>query len=160
MAGVATRVQTVRVATGRDEADRLQRCTVDQMDTPKLQVGDVEDLSGGLEFHVLGTGARKVEVAIDLAARQIELHEATRELARSDEIAPVGAEVEVVDTKTVEFDGMTKGERVRVAQVEALLQLGDHDRRAAVRREVEVVRVVDGDVRPGDLPGTGIDRGS
>ena len=47
--------------------------------------------------------------------------------------------------------------RVRVAEVEPLERLGDDDRGLAVRREVHVVRVVDGDRRAG-LAGVRVDR--
>ena len=46
---------------------------------------------------------------------------------------------------------------VRVAEVESMQPLGDDDRVAAVEREVEVVRIVDGN-RLAGRPGHRIDR--
>ena len=52
---------------------------------------------------------------------------------------------------------MPELQRVRVAEVEALQALGDDDRAAAVRREVEVVRIGDGP-RAATTSGSRIDR--
>ena len=51
----------------------------------------------------------------------------------------------MVDAVAARLQRAVQRERVRITEVEPLLALGDHDRLAAVRREVEVVR----DRRPG-----------
>jgi len=54
----------------------------------------------------------------------------------------------VVDAEAPDAERLLKLPRLRIAEVEALEALGDDDRRSSVRREVEVVRVVDRDGGP------------
>ena len=55
------------------------------------------------------------------------------------------------------LDRVLLGHRLRVAEVQTLPRLGDHDRGLAVGREVHVVRVVDRE-RLAGLAGLGVDR--
>src|SRR4051795_10105766 len=92
---VTTRVEPVRVAAGLDEAEALEVSAVDAPHTVVVAIGDVEDLAGRVEFDVLRTPTRQMQVTHDLQRVQVDLHQLRRELAAGDEIATVGAEVHV-----------------------------------------------------------------
>src|SRR3954468_22218866 len=153
---VATRVETVRVATGLDEAEALEVSAVDAPDTVVVAICDVEDFAGRVELDVLRTPTRQMQVAHDLQRVQVDLHQLCGELAAGDEVAAVGTEVHVVDAGARHVEPVADGERVRVAEVEMALRLGDDDGPPAVGHEVHVVRVGDGDVRTGATPRAGI----
>ena len=64
----------------------------------------------------------------------------------------------MVDALAVDWQLFGEGEGVRVTKVEAVLGFGDDDGVGAVGGEVEVVRVVDGDVGARGFASRGVDR--
>ncbi len=90
---------------------------------------------------------------------EIDLDQAAAaELAGKDRVAPVDREIGVVDAGAARGgDGLLQRHCLRIAKVESLVPFGHHDRRTAVRREIEIVGIVDrnGRARPA---GFGIDR--
>ena len=80
---------------------------------------------------------------------EVDDREAAAELARGQGLAPVGGEVHVVDALALgQVQGPVQAHAVGVAEVEAVVGLGHHDRVAAVDGEVEVVGVGDRDGLP------------
>src|SRR5919197_5106123 len=90
-------------------------------------------------------------------AADVDLDHRAAELAACKRIATVGREVEVIHAWAGGHrERMLEAHRVRVAEVEPLQALGDDDRVATVRREVEVVWVLDRN-RLARLAGTRVD---
>ncbi|MEJ7716868.1 MAG: hypothetical protein WKF31_02485 [Thermoleophilaceae bacterium] len=87
----------------------------------------------------------EVELFDDPALADVDEEEGPVELAAHDGAPSVRAEVHVVDAEAPDAERLLELPRLRIAEVEALEALGDDDRRSSVRREVEVVRVVDRD---------------
>ena len=93
---------------------------------------------------------RELEIAQDLPVREIDLDQAALELAGEDRELPsieksawlMPAQLGVgIEYCSAIVCGSRKSSRLQ--------RLGDHDGRAAVRREVHVVGIVDGDRLPG-----------
>jgi hypothetical protein len=81
---------------------------------------------------------------------EVDLREPLGELAGEDGVAAVHGEVGVVDAGAARrVDVVTMLHRLRIAEVEPLLGLLDHDGVLAVGREIHVVRVVHRDVLAG-----------
>src|SRR5215468_38605 len=82
-----------------------------------------------------------------LLTSDVDLDHARRELAAGEQKASVRGEVHMVDAGARDDQRSVELHRVGVAEVEPVLPLGDHDRVAARRREVQVVRVAHRDRR-------------
>src|SRR5262245_688111 len=143
---VTTGIESVGANAGLDEADLLERVAVDEVDAAAPQLGDVKDLAVGADPEVLGNAAtRQLEVAEDLAVDPVDLHESALVFARHDQVPAVDRVVAVVDAGTSRSrQRALERHRLRIAKVEALERFGHDDRRSAIRREVPVVRIVDG----------------
>src|SRR5580704_8394602 len=159
VAGVAARVQAVRVRAGGDEPGHFERRSVNQPHPGVVLVGDVEDAPGGVQLDVLRCGARQGQVTGHGQRVQVDPDQAAGVLAGGDQVGAGGREVDVVYARAVDVDPVFEGEGVRVAEVQVLAGFGHHDGVASVGGEVHVVRVVYGDVAAGWRYGLGIDRG-
>jgi len=86
---------------------------------------------------------------------EVDDDHATAELARDERAATVGGEVHMVDAGAAgDVQDGAHAHRVRLAEVQLTVGLGDDDRPPAVGGEVEVVRVQDRDLTAGlSLPG-------
>src|SRR6476620_5627028 len=95
----------------------------------------------------------------NLALDEIDLDQAAAaELADEDRVFAVERKIGVVAAGTARGgQRLLQRHCVRVAEVEPLEARGDEDRRAAIRREIEVVGIGDRDRRTG-LAGAWIDR--
>ena len=80
---------------------------------------------------------------------QVELEELARELAGRDQVAVVGREVHVVGALAPDRHPLDQAEGVRIAEVQRPPGFGDDDGGLPVRREVQVVGIVDGKGLPG-----------
>ncbi len=123
-------------------------------------VRDVEGLPVRGDLDVLRHRAleRQLLLADDLHALGVDLEEFAGELAAHDEVAAVGGEVRVVDPVAGHGHRLHPVHRVRVAEDQLLVHRGHDDGVLAVRREVQVVRVVHLDGLSG-LAGGRVDRG-
>src|SRR6185437_9586880 len=138
--------QAVRVRAGGDEPGQLEGRGVDHPDPGVVLVGDVEDPPGRVELDVLRRGSWQVQVADDLQRVQVDPDQAAAELAGGDQVGAGGREVDVVHARAVDVDQVPERERLRVAEVQVLAGLRDHDGVLPVGCVVHVVRVVNRDV--------------
>ena len=83
--------------------------------------------------------------AHDALLRHVDHDHLAGELAAREQHRALGGEVHVIDAAARDCERMRESHAVRGAEVEAGSSLRDHDREAPVRREVEVVRIGDGD---------------
>ena len=146
LGAVAARIESVRALSRLDEAGLLEGVAVDHEDPVRFHVGHVEGLPVGRHTDVLGHPTlRQLEVAQHFATHQVDLDEAPLELAGEDHELPVDGEIGVIDPRALRHGNRAlEGHGLRVAEIEPLECLRDHDGRAAVRREVHIVGIVDG----------------
>jgi len=83
------------------------------------------------------------QVPDHFARREVDLHHLPRKLTRRDRIAVVGRELHVVEALTRNGQSHLQLHRLWIAEIDVPPRLRDHHRVLAVRREVEVVRIVD-----------------
>ena len=134
-------------AAGVDEGDDAEAVRVDDPDAVRHHVGDVEHAAVRRELHVLrhAEPVPRAEHLDDALAGHVQLEQLPRELAADERLRPVGGEVHVVDSAARRRNGLDERKRVRVAEVQPCVALGDDDRVAPVGREVHVVGIA----RPG-----------
>src|SRR5207253_11448732 len=128
---------------GGHEALDLEVVALDDVDAVGGHVGHEEGGAVRREADVLGHAPRagKLEDAEDAVGGRFDLDELAGELAGGDEVAAVGGEVGVVHAFAGDRDRRPQGHGDRVAKVDPFPRLGHHHGGAAVRGEVEVVRV-------------------
>ena len=137
----------MRAAARRNELDDLHGHRVDDRDSHRALISDVEDGSVGRQLDV-DRQAADVDIANKPHLVDVDLGDDARVLGRDHEVASVGAEVHVVGARPRNSHRPEELPAVPpVAKLDALLTLHDVDRLGAVRREVEVVRVRDADRR-------------
>src|SRR4029077_2841261 len=151
---IATRIQSVRSLAGRDESDLRERIAVDDEHAVRHHVGYVEHLAVRTDANVLRRAAlRDLQVADYGPRDEVDLDQAAGEFAREDRVTAVDREIRMIDAAALaRRDRRLQRHRRRVAEIEALVRFGNDDRRASIRREIHVVRVVDGN-RLAGLPG-------
>jgi hypothetical protein len=133
---------------------------VDQPHAAGHHVGDVEDAAVGRELHVLRHRAgAQVDRPDDALAAQVDDDRAAGELARHERAPAVGRVVHVIDAGAArDLQHAPQPHRVRLAEVELAMALGDDDRAAPVSGEVQVVGI-EHPHGPPVAPGARIDRG-
>ena len=136
----------MRADPGFNESNLSEFVTIDHKYAIGFHVRDVKDLAVWRDANILGhSPLRHFQIPGNLVFHEINFCQATGEFTGKNRVAPIDGKVGVVDPAAVRsLDGVFERHGVRIAQVEPLQRFGDDDRRAAVRHEVHVVRIVHG----------------
>ena len=146
---------------GGQEPGHAEPSGVDLPEPAARLVGHVEQPAVGRELHVLRTrSVSERQRPDDLLPVQVDHDHLRGELAAGEEHVTPSREIHVVDAEAGGHGQRTaQGHRARLTEVEAPQALGDHDRRAPVRREVQVVGVHHPDRRAARASRGRVDRG-
>ncbi|MNQ11382.1 hypothetical protein D3C85_242680 [compost metagenome] len=165
---VTARVQAVRTHARLDETDFLQGSAIDDVHAVGVHVGDKEFLAVWRDAYVLRhafldaadfirraayrTGLGKAlgrhlqfQVAVDLAAHQVDLGDGAVELAGEHGVAAVIGKVGMVDAAALgRVDRILHGHGLRIAEIEAVARFCHDDGGLAIRRVIHIVGIIDG----------------
>ena len=150
-ATVAARINAVRALARREEAHAPEGDGVHQIHAVGLHVGHIEDLPVGRGADVLRHGGAvepariEGQIADDLPRSHVELRQLAGELAGGERPTAVRRELHMVHPAAVDGGGLDQRHGARIAEIEPLQPLRDHDRVPPVGGEVEVIRISDGD---------------
>ena len=156
---VAARIQAVCADAGGDELDFGEVFAVHDEHAVGHHVRNIEELAVGRDADILRHASLgKLQVAEHLAVDRVDLDQAALEFAGENRVTAVDCEVRVIDAITLRRgQRRLQRHRLRIAEVEPLERFRNHDRRAAVGREVHVVGIIHG-FRLAWLTGLGVDR--